>query len=301
MNEKVILLFVLLAISIVFLFSTVSITVFAAASNTTDIDVNISSISQITLYPNYLNWTQIIVGTAGGHKNITVKNTGSVNVTSIYGWVDTLEDEVTRPYGSSNPASYAAGGVLTIMNETVSKYFYLGRIEWNWTQDISSHDWSALTTSTPIAWGYFRNMSNDYVWVLGNGTAQPGDENKPYCNNSNAQFSYETDIDLGTTSTRAPDNTVTLVASTTDPAHWSIASIGGSGTLVGHCVAAYYDCSKIFIYKFDRRSNFTDCGKYLYNDWLTPGGTIILRADAWVPRGIPTGNLTRATLTIEAT
>jgi hypothetical protein len=293
MNEKVILLFVLLAISIVFLFSTVSITVFAAASNTTDIDVNISSISQITLYPNYLNWTQIIVGTAGGHKNITVKNTGSVNVTSIYGWVDTLEDETARPYGSSNPASYAAGGVLTLMNETLSKYFYLGRIEWNWTQDISSHDWSALTTSTPISWGYFRNMSNDYVWVLGNFTGGR-------CNETGAQFAIEDDIDLGTTSTRYPQNVYSLTTIAAAPNEWAYAQIT-SGTLADHCIAAFYNCQKVFIYKFDRRSNFTECGKYLYNDWLTPGGTIILRADAWVPRGIPAGNLTRATLTIEAT
>jgi hypothetical protein len=289
MNEKVILIFILLAISIAFLLSTISITVFAAASNTTDVDVNVSTVSQITLYPNYLNWTQVIVGTAGGHKNITVKNTGSVNVTSIYGWVDTLEDETTRPYGSGDPASYAAGGVLTLMNETVSKYFYLGRIEWNWTQDIPSHDWSAVTT--PIAWGYFRNMSNDYVWVLGNGTAG--------CNDSDAQFSYETDIDLGTISTRKPDNTFTLTTATNN-ANWSYAQIT-SGTLAGHCIAAFYNCQKVFIYKFDKRSNFTDCGKYIYGDQLAPGKTIILRVDAWIPRGIPAGNLTRATITLEAT
>jgi len=292
MNKKIMLLFVLLAISIAFLLSTVSITVLAA-SNTTEIDVNVSTISQITLYPNYLNWTQVVVGTAGGHKNITVKNTGSVNVSAIYGWVDTLEDEIARPYGSENPASYAAGGVLTIMNETESKYFFLGRIEWNWTQDIPSHDWSQVTS--PIAWGYFRNMSNDYVWVLGNGTGGR-------CNESGAQFSYETDIDLGTVATRTPDNTFSLTATTNDPENWAYADIDtGAGTLLGHCVAVSWNCSKIFIYNFDRRDSFNDCGEYLYDDQLAPGKTFILRTDAWVPRGIPAGNLTRATLTIEAT
>jgi hypothetical protein len=282
---NIILIIILLSLLI---FTPTSLIVLAA-SNTTDIDVNVSSFSQITLYPNYLNWTNIIAGTAGGHKNITVKNTGSVNVSSIYGWVDTLEDETTRPYGSDDPTSYAAGGVLTIMNETESKYFYLGRIEWNWTQDISSHDWSAVTT--PVAWGYFRNMSNDYVWILGNGTAG--------CNDSDAQFSYETDIDLGTIATRKPDNTFSLTTITAAPKEWAYAQIT-SGTLAGHCIAAFYNCSKVFIYNFDKRSNFTDCGEYLYNAQLSPGSTIILRADAWVPRGIPAGNLTRATLTIEA-
>jgi hypothetical protein len=284
---NIILIIILLSLLI---FTPTSLIVLAA-SNTTDIDVNVSSFSQITLYPNYLNWTNIVAGTAGGHKNITVMNTGSVNVSAIYGWVDTLEDETTRPYGSSNPASYATGGVLSIRNETDSKYFYLGRIEWNWTQDIPSHDWSAVTT--PIAWGYFRNMSNDYVWVLGSGTGGR-------CNESDAQFSYETDIDLGTISTRKPDNTFTLTTITAAPNEWAYTQIT-SGTLAGHCIAAFYNCSKIFIYNFDRRSNFTDCGEYLYNDQLAPGKTIILKADAWIPRGIPAGNLTRATLTVEAT
>jgi hypothetical protein len=231
----------------------------------------------------------VIVGTAGGSKNITLKNTGSVNVTSIFGWADTLEDETTRPYGSDNPASYAAGGVLTLRNETDAKYYYLGRIEWNWTQDIPTHDWSAVTT--PVAWGYFRNMSNDYVWVLGNGSTG--------CNASNAQFSIETDIDTGSVSTRTPDNTVTLTATTNNASSWSYATIT-TGTLAGLCIAAYKDCTRVFVYKFDRRSAFNDCGKYLYADQLAPGSTIDLKIDAWVPRGIPSGNLTRATLTVEA-
>jgi len=290
MNEKIMLLLVLLAISIAFLLSTVSITVFAAASNTTDIDVNVSTISQITLYPNYLNWSQVIVGTAGGHKNITVKNTGSVNVTNIYGWVNTLEKEIVRPYGSSYPENYSAGGVLTIMNETEQKYFYLGRIEWNWTQDIPSHDWSIITKPV-VTWGYFRNMSDDYVWVLGNGTTG--------CNDSDAQFAIEDDIDLGTIATRKPENPVDLTTATYNT-NWSYGQFT-SGTLVDHCIAVPYDCQKIFIYKFDRRSSFLDCGKDIYNSSLTPGGTFILRVDAWIPRGIPAGNLNRTTLTIEAT
>ena len=286
---NIILIIILLSLLI---FTPTSLIVLAA-SNTTEIDVNVSSFSQITLSPTYLNWTNIVAGTAGGHKNITVKNTGSVNVSAIYGWVDTLEDEIARPYGSENPASYAAGGVLTIMNETESKYFFLGRIEWNWTQDIPSHDWSQVTS--PIAWGYFRNMSNDYVWVLGNGTGGR-------CNESGAQFSYETDIDLGTVATRTPDNTFSLTATTNDPENWAYADIDtGAGTLLGHCVAVSWNCSKIFIYNFDRRDSFNDCGEYLYDDQLAPGKTFILRTDAWVPRGIPAGNLTRATLTIEAT
>ncbi|MFH1228914.1 MAG: hypothetical protein V1678_00630 [Candidatus Aenigmatarchaeota archaeon] len=266
-----------------------------AAYNTTDIDVNISSLSQITLYPNYIMWANLAAGSMGGYKNITIKNTGSVNVSNVFGWVDTLTSEVFRPYGSGNSSNYSVGGVLTIRNETDTKYYYIGRIEWNWTDDIPNHDWTALTTSSLKSWGYFSNMSNQYVWVMGNGTAKG-------CNETGSQFSIETDIDVGTLATRTPDNTFSLTPSSNDPTRWSYAAIT-SGTLAGHCVAAYYDCSKVYIYNFDKRANFTDCANadYLYNGQLAPGEEINIRIDAWIPSGIPSGNLTRTTLTVEAT
>jgi len=261
-----------------------------AISNTTDIDVNVSAFSQITLYPNYLSWTNVIAGTAGGEKNITIKNTGSMNVTSIYGWVNTLEVETVRPYGSSNSSNYSAGGVLALRNET-GDHFYLGRIEWNWTQDIPNHDWSNINPNPAVAWGYLRNMSDEYVWVLGNGTVN--------CSDGTAKFSYDPDVDLGTAPTRTPNDTFTLLTAINN-ANWSYAKIN-EGPWYGHCVSAYYDCKKVFIYKYDKRTNFSDCGEYLYNAQLAPGNTYILGVDAWVPRGIPAGNLTRTTLTIEAT
>jgi hypothetical protein len=265
-----------------------------AAYNTTDIDVNISSLSQITLYPNYIAWTQLIAGNAGGYKNITVRNTGSVNVSSIFGWVSTLANETIRPYGSGDASSYSAGGVLTLRNETDTKYYYLGRIEWNWTEDVPDHNWGGLTTSSVKSWGYFRNMSDQYVWVLGNGTATG------MCNETGSQFSIETDVDTGGSATRTPDITVSLTPSSDNL--WSYAAIN-SGTLDGHCVAAYYDCSKVYIYKFDKRTNFTGCGNadYLYDGQLAPGKDVGLRIDAWIPAGIPAGNMTRTTLTVEAT
>jgi hypothetical protein len=288
MDNKLYLSLVLLGITFAFLLTTATTTVLAAY-NTTDVDVNISSLSQITLIPNYLNWTNLGVGTMGGYKNITVKNIGSANVSLMYAWVDTIADETARPYGSSDASLYAAGGLLTMRNETDLKYYYLGRIEWNWTSDIPNHVWPV---TSPISWGYFRNLTNDYVWVLGNGTSGR-------CNESNTQLYYETDADDGSTGTRTPDNAVTMATSSGDPSRWSVGSIV-AGTLAGQCVAAYYDCSKIFLYNYDRRANFSDCGKYFNQGNMVPGSTVVLRVDAWVPRGLPTGNLTRATLTVEA-
>jgi len=295
-NRKLLVLAVLVLVFIGFLLSTVT----TIADDTADvaIDVNVTEAASITVVPAYLNWTQVSTGTPGGYKNLTVKNAGSLNLSQIYAYVDTTTDETSRPIGSSDPADFAAGGVITIRNETNTKYYFAGRLEWNWTQDIPSHNWGAVTS--PVSWGFFRNTSSDYVWVLGNGTAAIGDADGIYCNDS-AQFSIETEVDLGTTLTRTPDNTILLTPSSNNPQNWSYGNMT-SGPLNGHCVAAFFNCSKIYIFKYDERSNFTDCANtdYLRVANLTPGNTFINRVDAWVPNGIPSGNMSQATLTFYA-
>jgi len=270
--------------------------VFAYVNTTVAIDVNVTQAASITVWPQTLNWTSVNTGGTGGIQYLTVKNAGSLNVSNIYAYVDTLSSEPVRPYGLAYSKNYSAGGVITLKNETDSKLYFAGRIEWNWTQDIPNHLWtSALTTSTAAAWGYFRNASSDYVWVLGNTTGGR-------CNESNSQFSIETDVDLGTQATRTPDNTFTLTASSNDPENWAYASIT-SGPLAGHCVAATTDCKKIYIYNFDKRSAFTGCtnAEYLQAANLVPGYTIILSLDAWVPNGYPAGFLNQTIMTIYAT
>lgn len=299
MFEKI-LVFVFLAITVALLFSTVSTTVLAW-ENYTYIDVNVSELSQITLSPVYLNWTSVITGTAGGPKNITVSNIGSVNVSQVYAYVDTLTDETTRPYGSSDSTKYAAGGVLTIRNETETKYYYLGRLEWNWTEDIASHNWGAV--ASPVAWGFFKNLTNSYVWVVGNGTPTAGDPTGIYCNNTLSEFAIEDDIDTGGIDTRYPDDT-TITRNAGD-ANYSFFSVSRStAPLYQFCVAVATNCQKIYIYNFDQRTspNFAGCTEadHLYFGNLTPSDTIILKVDPWVPWGTPAGNLTQATLTVVA-
>lgn len=298
MFEKILFIIIVLVISIALLFPVASKIALAAPNDTVTINVNISSISQIAIYPETLTWTLVGAGTEGGHKNITVKNTGSMNVTKIQGYVDTLTGEPARPYASSNATKYSAGGVLTIMNETEAKYFFIGRIEWNWTQDIPNHVW---TVTSPISWGYFRNTTNDYVWVLGNGTGG-------YCNNTATQFALEDDIDVGTAATRAP--TTTSISLDGNDTNWTYFSVIRTPFNSRSCVATYYDCSKIYIYAFDKRTspdNFNKCGNstYLYSgsgseNPLAPGATIILKVNPWIPYGTPAGDLNTATLTIEA-
>jgi len=297
-NKETIFLSLVLSIFLVFFAFSIlmaSIPVFAVNNDNVTIDVNVTQAASITVVPDSLNWTGIGTGGVGGIEYLNIKNSGSLNVSQIYAYVNTLETEPVKPYATGNPLSYSAGGVITLKNETDAAHFFAGRIEWNWTQDIPNHDWSNVDDVDAIAWGYFRNASNDYVWVLGNGT-------DGYCNNTNAEFAIEYDVDLGTTETRKPEGSYAIESESSE---WGFVGItDGSSPLNNYCVAAYYDCSKIYIYHYDKRTspNFASCDNsgYIQQLNLTPGYTIILEVDAWVPNGYPSGWLNTSVLTVYA-
>jgi hypothetical protein len=270
--------------------------VLADVNDTVTIDVNVTEAASIVVVPETLNWTGVSTGQTGGLKQLNIKNAGSINVSQIYAYIDTLESEPSRPYGSGNPLDFSAGGVIALENETDPGYFFAGRIEWNWTQDIPNHDWTAVDDVDAIAWGYFRNTSSDYVWVLGNGTAGR-------CNETGTQFAVEHEVDLGTTATRSPE--ATSINRDGGDGNWSYFSVNDAGSpLYQYCVASYWDCSKIYIYHYDKRTDpsFTTCANsaYLQETNLTPGYTIILDVDAWVPNGYPAGYLNTTVMTIYA-
>jgi hypothetical protein len=272
--------------------------VLAATTDTVTIDVNITESATITVLPSVLNWTSVTAGTQSADiKNLTVKNIGSVNLSQIYAYVDTLTTEPVRPYGLAYPKNYSAGGVLTLRNETDPQFFFAGRIEWNWTQDIPNHDWTAVVIANAKAWGYFRNASNEYVWVIGNGTGG-------WCNNSATKFAIEDDPDIGTIGTRTPD--ATSIQLDYNDSLWSYFSINrATAPLNFSCVATYYDCSKIYVYKFDKRTSpdFERCSgsDYLFAENLVPGYSFILLVSPWIPLGYPAGFLNTTTLTVYAT
>jgi len=287
----IITLFVLALIGI--LASNSTLTANAAETNAT-VDVNVSTLSEITVFPNNINWTLITPGQNGGVRLLDIKNTGSVNVTNLYSYVTTLANETVRPYGSSNPANYSAGGVLVFKNST-SQYFWAGRLEWNWTAAISNLDLSNIPATSRAAQGYYRNASNSYVWALGNGTSG-------LCNNSNALFAITDMIDLGTAATRKPDPT--SISMDGGDANYGYFSINrGANFLNGMCVAVDQNCTKIFVYKFDRRPGFTTCAnsQYIRAANLTPDAIETVTADVWIPKGMPAGNLTQAIWSFVAT
>ena len=267
--------------------------VFADANDTATIEVNVAEVAQITVMPDLLTWTAVLPGYAGSPKLLDIKNTGSKNVTNIYAYVDTLEDEAVRPYGSPNSTSYAAGGVIVFKNETYDKFFFAGRLEWNWTEDISNMQKTGVTS--PVAWGFFKNTSYEYNWLVGNGT-------DGFCNNTATQFAIEDDVDNGTVETRTP--TTTDINCNQADENYTYCSINrASAPLYESCVAIYKDCSKIYIYRYDKRTGFASCGNsnYIQVPPLVPFETHTLTLNVYIPLGIPAGNLNTSTFTVYAT
>ena len=77
------------------------------------------------------------------------------------------------------------------------------------------------------------------------------------------------------------------------------------GPLENHCVATYYDCSRILIYKYDMTglgaNGFGDCGeaRYLHTAVLYPGERIDkIKFKAAIPYGTPSGDANQTTVTV---
>jgi hypothetical protein len=262
-----------------------------AAYNTTTMNVSIQAVGLITLQPTFIGWWDLGPGSTGGTQTVEIQNIGSINVTDIYAYYNTLTVEPTRPYQSDDAASYASGDVIVMRNQSETKLYFNGRIEWNWTNIISN----IVLTNVPnaVAWGFFKNVTNEYVWAIGNGTGG-------FCNDTTAHFGIDDDIDTGVESTRTPEITDFTTPDNVG-ADWSVFSIDRTGSpLYGHCVAVWVNCTKIYIYKYDYRGQFPNCNNRGYiEDVITPSGeTEILTLDAWIPKGLPNGNMSSTILTV---
>jgi len=280
--------------------STSTRTVTAAETNAT-IDVNITVLSEITIMPTAINWTMISPGQTGsavsGVRLLDIHNTGSVNVTNIYSFVTTLQNETTRPYGASEARNYSAGGVLVFHNSSSPTFYWTGRVEWNWTGPITNIDLSAIDANSRAAQGFFRNASTSFVWAAGNGSSG-------LCNNSEALFAIESDNDRGTIESRTP--TTNSITRDGGDSEWGYFSIDRD-PLNSMCVAVNRTCNKIYIYKYDKRSttgsDFGSCAnsKYIYAGLnLTSDSIETITADVWIPRGTPLGNMTQTVWTFVA-
>jgi hypothetical protein len=267
----------------------------AAANDTVLVNITIQAIAQITVVPDSLNWTLLSPGTMGGVINLTMKNTGSLNLTDIYAYLNSNETELIRPYGSDQASNFSSGNLLVMKNNSASKMYWVQRKEWNWTTPIPNIDLAAIGSTSRAGWGFFRNTTIEYVWAVGNGT-------NSRCNETGAIFAIADLADTGTGATRTPlANQIVRDAGDTEYSYFSINR--ATAPLADMCVAVRWDCSYILIYKYDKRSNFGSCANaaHIRHADLAPGQTDDLHADAWVPYGIPNGQMAVATMTIFAT
>jgi len=260
-----------------------------AADSSSTINVTIQSLSEITVTPATLNWTGNL-GQQGVLQTLTIRNTGSQNVSNIYSFMSTLSDEPRRPYGTGNAINYSSGGVIALRNSSNAAYYFAGRIEWNWTSDPGNKNLASFIS--PVSYGFFKNTSYEYFWALGNGT-------NGLCNTTGAQFGISTYIDNGTVSTRTP-SAVGFSTSDLDYGYWAPAS----GPLAGSCIAAAPDCSYIYVYTYDKRAspNFGACpnSEFLQVPPLVSGDSHVLTLSAFIPNGIPSGYLNSSTFTVVA-
>jgi hypothetical protein len=271
-------------------------------SDTALVNITIASIVQLTVTPDSLNWTNLNPGSSGGEINVTLRNSGSVNLTLIHAYVNTNETESVRPYQFDVPGLYSSGGLLVLSNASTGgsgTFNWVQRKEWNWTSTITTLNLTAINNSDRAAYGFFRNASYEYVWAIGNGTFTGSSVG---CNNSDAVFAIEDDSDLGTVSTRSP--TITGITRNGGDAQYSYFSVNrATAPINGMCVAVHYNCTYILAYKYDMRTGYSTCSNAarVRPHALAPGETMDVRADARAPFGIPDGQLAVATLTFEGT
>jgi hypothetical protein len=258
------------------------------------VNVSVQTAAEITVSPTYLFWS-VAPGHASAVSLVDISNRGSVNVSQINVFANTVQRESVRPYGSSSASSYSSSGVIVLHNVTDANTtnYFVGRLEWNSTQDVSNMNLGAIDTGR--SFGFFRNTSYEYFWGLGNGT-------DGQCNNSGAQFGLNDNNDNGTIASRTVDTTGVTLQTSTD---WGLFSINRANSpLDKYCVAAYYDCKKIYLYKYDKRTNpnFGGCANsnYLQEPNLIPGSTHSMSLSVYAPYGIPDGVMNLSTITVYA-
>jgi uncharacterized protein (UPF0333 family) len=289
--------FVLLVLALVLAIPAFTIpTVLSAETNDTiTVNVTISAYAQITVLPTSITWTQN-PNTDGTTYNVTIKNTGSVNLSQIYVSSNTTGDETTNPIPAGVASEYSASGFIFIKNSTATAPYHVGRQEWNLSDVLSGETLNLAGATEKWGHGWYKNVSSgNYLWKVENGT-------DGYCNDTNTVFKIKTLQENSTTQQRDLSSGLATESFGTAGVNWATFTFT-DGPLSGYCLATYKDCDRIFIYKYDQSSAYPTCSavQYLRAGVLVPG----VEASAWVfasvPQGIPAGETALSILTFVAT
>jgi hypothetical protein len=267
-------------------------------NDTVTLDVNISTVATISVLPTALNWTGLGPGSDGQVKNLTLRNVGSQNVTSIHVTVNTTEVEASNPLPTGNSSFYAAGGLIFIQNETgTSRYYHLGRLEWNISKILLSEVLNISQNTTKFAHGWYRNSTGDeFLWKVENGSLN-------LCNNSGTTLRVSLYAENESYIARDLSDAVSVAGTPNENgAVWTLFSFT-SGPLEDYCVATRSSCDRIYLYKFDKTSLFDGCtnSNYLTQEVLVPGNLDRFKVYASIPLGFPGGDTSQSVMTFFAT
>lgn len=304
--------FVLLAAASMYAFSG-----FAAADdhlerNDTVVNVTVEEQVEVTVRPDMFNFTDMDLETTDfedtADNQLDIENTGSVNVTDVYAHVNTFDSEYENPLGSGSADSYAAGGFVWIKNST-SNFYHAGTQMWNITERAGGQPSGIEEEPTDtVSYGYYRNATGDYLWAL---TTDYGSEETdpegPLCNDEATDVTLEImdNPDTGDNRNFDEETSVYNLHNGVQDGDWS-QNQADDGPLEGHYVAAYEDCERLYVNRFDSSDMFPMTGgedQYLVggeDDGLAPGDTYTARLGAAIPSGIPAGVTNSTTLTVHA-
>ena len=284
------------------------------ATDNITVSVNVSNVTQITVLPNSITYTQIQPGANSIPQNVTVKNTGSANVSNIYVTGSARTDEVTNPLGRGDPNLHSSAGLFFIQNETTtSNYTHIGKVEWNLTRLFGGIVLNLPSNTLNWSAGWYRNatdditdqvndvVDNEFLWKVENGTCS-GVPGTGWCNCTDTTFriiGYPENNTANPATARDFSSSTylssfTATGNSSEFAVFSVGSVpGGFGPLAGYCVAAMYGCDRIYISKYDPDS-LPACNNdmYLAQSLLAPGNELnYTKVFASVPLGTPAGTL----------
>ena len=272
----------------------------ATTNDTIQVNVTISAKAEITVLPTSLNWT-LQPSQNGTVQTVIIKNTGSYNVSSLYATPSTLSDEATNPLGTGDASKYASAGFVLVRNTTNPTFYHLGRLEWNLSSLLSGENLNLNPQTTRFGHGWYKTVGagsnwQNYLWKAENGS-------NGYCNNTGTTFVIKLDPENATQQNRDLSTGLATCSMESAGANWSIHTCS-NGPLVGHCVAVYVNCTKIYLFKYDdpTDTNFPACTNkdYLTNNTIVPADSYQIELMASVPEGVPAGQTAVGTVTITA-
>ncbi len=299
------------------------------AINVTDnatILITLNTKTMIDISPNNMSFGVADPGTrianytnnelAGTSKTgFQLENIGSTNITNL--WLNVTQPTV-RPFATGDSGKYDAanfiaaeinmspdGGAIT--QNTMS---FVDRLEYNETRELVYLNLPANTKS----YGRLRSGHNEYFWAL----STVGTD----CNGSANAVTFT----IGTSPhNQTQTGTIDLASASVDTAvlggmyesgynaNWTY-STNGAGVISidtpnsNYCVAAYIDCSKVRIFRWNADApGAGTCGlsgdAYTYNSTntdLLPGDSMAMNIEMRVPFGTALGDVKTGYLTVIA-